>query len=240
MASHDHPTSTSGRRVLAAGAGLGGAALATTVATAGEAAATDTGAGWLNVKDVAYGALGDNSADDRPAVQKAIDAAGQGGTVYVPPGRYKLGAPPRLPLCVTLHGDWNPHFPDRTFMVGSFLRPMYPDTELSTGFDGAAPIVVDPAPDASSTTDAYPKSAHQGGPRLYGLALRGCQDDQNLTVLNKARQLLDGDGRLQHRPRRPGRLPPLDLGGRPLPPTPRLPGQTGRQGRPPAPPASSS
>ena len=44
------------------------------------------------MKDPAYGALGDNSADDRPAIQKAIDAAGQGGTVYLPPGRYRIAA----------------------------------------------------------------------------------------------------------------------------------------------------
>ncbi|MFI6458867.1 glycosyl hydrolase family 28-related protein [Streptomyces sp. NPDC050538] len=198
MTAHDHSTpasisaSTSRRRMLATAAGLGGAALATTVAVAGEAAAADTGAGWLNVKDAAYGALGDNTADDQPAIQKAIDAAGQGGTVYFPPGRYKLGSPLKLSLGVTLRGDWNPHFPDRTFMVGSFLRPTYRNTDLGTGFDGDALIVIDPAPDASSTTDAYHKSAYQGGPRLYGLALRGCYDDQNLTVLNKAGTAITG------------------------------------------------
>ena len=38
---------TSRRHLLATAAGLGGTALAATVATAGEAAAADTGAGWL-------------------------------------------------------------------------------------------------------------------------------------------------------------------------------------------------
>ncbi|MFG3018142.1 hypothetical protein ACGFZQ_06250 [Streptomyces sp. NPDC048254] len=69
-------TDTSRRRLLAGAAGLGGTALATTVATAAPAAAASgTGAGWLNVRDTVYGALGDDSTDDQPAIQKAIDAA---------------------------------------------------------------------------------------------------------------------------------------------------------------------
>ena len=45
----------------------------------------------FNIKD--YGATGRKSDDARPAIQKAIDAAGAGGggTVYVPPGAYTSG-----------------------------------------------------------------------------------------------------------------------------------------------------
>lgn len=172
---------TSRRRLLASAAGLGGAALATTVATAGEAAAADTGAGWLNVKDTAYGALGDDSADDTPAIQKAIDAAGQGGTVYLPPGRYRIASPLKLSLGVTLRGDWNPHFPDRTHLADSYIRPAY-----APYFDGDALIVIDPAP----VEGDYYKSAYRGGPRLYGLALRGCLEDRT-RVLNKAGTAID-------------------------------------------------
>ncbi|MET9386556.1 glycosyl hydrolase family 28-related protein [Streptomyces sp. NPDC002928] len=154
---------TSRRRLLASAAGLGGAALATTVAAAGEAAAADTLAGWLNVKDSAYGALGDDSTDDQPAIQKAIDAAGQGGTVYFPPGKYRIASPLKLSLGVTLRGDWNPHFPVRTNMPDSFLRPGIGN------FTGEALIVIDPAPVQGTYTD----SAYRGGPRLYGLALDG-------------------------------------------------------------------
>jgi hypothetical protein len=41
----------------------------------------------------AYGATGHKSGDARPAIQKAIDAAGAagGGTVYLPPGEYTSG-----------------------------------------------------------------------------------------------------------------------------------------------------
>lgn len=156
-------SATTRRSLLAGAAGLTGAALATSIVTAQRATAADTGAGWLNVTDTAYGALGDDKADDAPAIQKAIDAAGQGGTVYLPPGRYRLASPLRLKLGVTLRGDWNPHFPVRTNMTASYLRPGIGN------FTGEALIVVDPAP----ARGTYADSAYGGGPRLYGLALDG-------------------------------------------------------------------
>ena len=45
----------------------------------------------INVKD--YGAVGDGTTDDTAAIQAAIDefqGAGNGGIVYMPPGRYKI------------------------------------------------------------------------------------------------------------------------------------------------------
>ncbi|PWI04529.1 hypothetical protein DIZ27_44810 [Streptomyces sp. NWU339] len=169
-----HPAS-SRRRLLAGATGLGGAALATAVAAGGQAAANDPKTdpekatagkgrtGWLNVKDRAFGALGDDQADDQPAIQRAIDMAGQGGTVYFPPGRYRLASPLRLSRGVTLRGDWNPHFPMRTNMADSYLRPGIGN------FTGEALIVVDPVPPQGD----YQNSAFRGGPRLYGLALDG-------------------------------------------------------------------
>ncbi len=47
----------------------------------------------FNVKDAAYGALGNGSADDTLAIQRAIDAAaGTGGTVLIPDGTYMIDA----------------------------------------------------------------------------------------------------------------------------------------------------
>lgn len=49
---------------------------------------------FFNVKDPAYGAVGDGVADDRVAIQAAITAANLvGGIVYFPPGTYLVGSP---------------------------------------------------------------------------------------------------------------------------------------------------
>lgn len=53
----------------------------------------DGGAQVFNVKNKAWGAVGDGVADDTAAIQAALDAAVVvGGTVFVPPGTYKLTA----------------------------------------------------------------------------------------------------------------------------------------------------
>ncbi|GAB2487695.1 hypothetical protein GCM10027030_22290 [Luteococcus sediminum] len=42
-----------------------------------------------------HGAVGDRAADDTPAIQRAIDAAGVGGTIFLPLGTYRTSAPLR-------------------------------------------------------------------------------------------------------------------------------------------------
>jgi hypothetical protein len=62
--------------------------------------------GWLNVKD--YGAIGNGTANDRAAIQAAIDdVPASGGIVYLPPGHYRVGTPGlKLPnnKCIELRG----------------------------------------------------------------------------------------------------------------------------------------
>lgn len=51
----------------------------------------EVGEGVFNVKDAAYGALGNGSANDTVAIQAAITAAAAvNGTVYIPPGTYYI------------------------------------------------------------------------------------------------------------------------------------------------------
>jgi polygalacturonase len=49
--------------------------------------------GYFNVRD--FGAGGDGSTNDSPAIERAIDAAGgedgRGGVVWFPPGTYLIG-----------------------------------------------------------------------------------------------------------------------------------------------------
>jgi len=61
---------------------------------------------WRSVKeDFSVKALGDGKADDAPALQAALDAAGNGTTVYLPPGVYRIatGLELRVPAA-GLHG----------------------------------------------------------------------------------------------------------------------------------------
>jgi parallel beta-helix repeat protein len=46
----------------------------------------------VNVKDPAYGAVGDGVADDTAAIQRAIDATALGGVCYLPRGTYLVGS----------------------------------------------------------------------------------------------------------------------------------------------------
>lgn len=58
------------------------------------------------VTDTAYGARANGTADDAPAIQKALDAAGAagGGTVYLPHGIYRVTQPLSVPEGVELRG----------------------------------------------------------------------------------------------------------------------------------------
>jgi len=70
----------------------------------GVAMAAETG--FWNVRD--FGAAGDGKADDTAAFQKALDtaAAGGGGTVRAPAGKYLIKGTLRVPAAVTLEGTF--------------------------------------------------------------------------------------------------------------------------------------
>ena len=65
-----------------------------------------------------FGARGDGSTDDTSAIQSALDAAGKagGGEVFLPAGKYRVGASLTVPSGVTLRGVWEaPHHSDRSW-----------------------------------------------------------------------------------------------------------------------------
>jgi len=49
-----------------------------------------TASAATNVTDPRFGAVGDEDADDTAAIRAAVDAAGGAGTVYFPPGEYRV------------------------------------------------------------------------------------------------------------------------------------------------------
>lgn len=85
---------TSGFNVL-----VGGSAKTLQSALAGSAL-------YFNVKDTAYGAVGDGATDDTSAIQAAITAANAagGGTVFFPSGSYRHTSALSLPPAVSLLG----------------------------------------------------------------------------------------------------------------------------------------
>jgi hypothetical protein len=88
------------RRALLTGGVATGAALALPPR---EASAATQSQIVTNVQD--YGALGNGSADDAAAIQAAIDATPQGGTVWFPPGTYLVGATISLKLACSYVGS---------------------------------------------------------------------------------------------------------------------------------------
>lgn len=68
--------------------------------SSGAVAATNM---WINVMAAPYSATGDNSTDDTAAIQAAIDACAIDGTVFFPPGLYRVTSPLHVPAGVTLH-----------------------------------------------------------------------------------------------------------------------------------------
>lgn len=85
--------------------------------------ATDIPVAGFNVLD--FGAISDGRADCTPAFQQALDrmqAAG-GGTVFVPEGRYAFKGNLKIPVSVTLRGEWRAPSRDDLAVRGTVLMP---------------------------------------------------------------------------------------------------------------------
>jgi len=122
---------------------------------------------WINVKDSTYGAVGNGSTDDKAAIQSAIDALSDGGTVYFPPGTYIVSA-----ALVIGSGDKSiklvgagGHFPLATLTGGSIIKTSSASANIieitnarsieiaSLGFDSSATSTGNAAIKAESTTN---------------------------------------------------------------------------------------
>ncbi|WIX08132.1 right-handed parallel beta-helix repeat-containing protein [Xanthomonas oryzae] len=74
--------------LVTGGAGVAGSLLAASPLAAAKVSTSPL----INARD--YGAVGDGQTDDQPAIQAALDSVGvHGGYVFLPAGRYLVGAP---------------------------------------------------------------------------------------------------------------------------------------------------
>jgi hypothetical protein len=149
------------RRVLLTTAGLTAAgALGVSLAGRNEPAAAEASTGAINVKDAPYGAKGDGTSDDRPAIQAALDAVGGGGAVFFPPGDYVVRGP-LIPKSFTiLSGTHTPTW------QGGIDPPSPCKIRVGQGFAGGEGLIVNPG-------------GHRGI-TLRNLALVGAGVGQNL------------------------------------------------------------
>lgn len=119
-----------------------------------------------NIRD--YGAVGNGTTDDTIAVQAAIDAcvnATYGGTVFIPPGRYKITASLTTPSTnpkVSLRG------------VGATVSTLYWPTDLGVGTH---------AIDFGAVTDSGTQ------PGLYDMQLEGPGSDFGTTKGSSSNQM---------------------------------------------------
>lgn len=109
---------TTRRNLLAAAAGAGAFAVAASPLEAAASTPSPIGIDWINVKDPAYGAKGDDATDDTAAILAALAAAAaftapaapgapdtpMEGVVYFPAGKYKVNQTINVPRNVTLMG----------------------------------------------------------------------------------------------------------------------------------------
>ncbi len=85
----------------------------------------------FSVKD--FNAAGDGKTDDTQAFQNALDAMGKagGGTVFVPEGHYALKGNLRIPVSVTLRGEWKK--PVENLPLRGTVLKVYPGKGSSEG-----------------------------------------------------------------------------------------------------------
>jgi len=119
---------TSRRNILLTAATAGAAAIAATGSASAATAAGTTPTDWIDVTAAPYGATGDGSTDDAPAINNALAACPSGGVVYLPAGTYATSQPLEVPSGVTLQGTH-----------GNRLQPSSSSIRPRVDFSGQGP-----------------------------------------------------------------------------------------------------
>ena len=124
---------------------------------------------YINVKDPAYGAVGDGSADDTAAIQAAINALSTtGGIVWLPHGVYKISSPLNLANgSVTLLGEGG---------QSTAIQP-------SSSFSGSQVIYI--TADFCSVRDltiAFANTTYSGNPAADGIRINACRSGTLLNI----------------------------------------------------------
>jgi hypothetical protein len=127
------------------------------------------------------GAAGNGTTDDRPAFA-ATDTGG--GTIYVPPGTYRISAPSGGST-FTINSDIR-------FQQGAVLKPDANVTVVLTGRVDAGPFQIFDV--SASGSNAYPRRESQFVPQWWGATGNGTTDDYPAiaAMLNAARQYAGG------------------------------------------------
>ncbi|WP_250847200.1 glycoside hydrolase family 55 protein [Aquisphaera insulae] len=87
---------------------------------------------WINVRD--FGAVGDGSADDAPAIRAALKVAG-GRTVFLPVGRYRVTSGFRSDVPVSIRGEGNGAGPGSGAQANDHCTLIYCDFAAGHLFD---------------------------------------------------------------------------------------------------------
>ena len=120
----------------------------------------------LNVKD--FGAKGDGKNDDAPAIQAAMDKAGEsGGVVFLPAGNYRFCNSLFFPGCVVLEGEGK----DKTTLTYDYQGERVEDTEAirqkdkgeSEGRTGIARLTLTINPESGKVPDKFLSLGHFWG-----------------------------------------------------------------------------
>ncbi|VGO12830.1 Alginate lyase 7 [Pontiella desulfatans] len=154
---------------------------------------TDVVVAGYNVED--FGAKGDGRKDCTKAFQTALDRMHEagGGTVFVPEGRYLFKGNLKIPVAVTLRGEWNEPTRENPSVRGTILMPLAGKGDP----DGTPFITVDYCAGIKDLNIWYPLQSHQNpDPYPWCLIQKGGDNAtfENLTLVNPYQGIRIGPG----------------------------------------------